>query len=236
MRNHPSGFELDDCLSHQWRGEGLFSSLAPEALEEFDAMTFSSVYPRGAVLYEEGQAARGAIMICHGSAKLSISSNDGRTLITRIVPAGEFLGLSTSILGTPYKSTAETLEPTHVNFVRRDDLLRFIDTHHDACLNLARVLSRECEVDADHIRSLELAQSAAERLASLILSWCTADGKPTSRAQLLRTHEHVSQLIGTSRETVTRLLNDFQQRNLIAIQGANLFIRDRAALESLVHT
>jgi CRP/FNR family transcriptional regulator, cyclic AMP receptor protein len=238
MRTSPYGFELfDDCLTCKWRGEGFFCNLEPDALKAFDAITFTNVYPEGAVLYSEGQAPRGGFEICHGSAKLSISSADGRTLITKIVGAGEVLGLSSSMSGNPYKSTAETLEPSQVNFVRRDDLLRFIDKHRQACTNVARALTRECEADADHIRSLELSHTATEKLANLILSWCAADGKrcePGCRVQMLMTHEDMSQLIGTSRETVTRLLKEFREKKLVTIKGSTLIIHDRSALESLV--
>jgi CRP/FNR family transcriptional regulator len=233
----PYGFELfDNCLTCKWRSEGFFCDLEPAALKAFDAITFTNVYPQGAVLYSEGQSPRGAFEICHGGAKLSISSADGRTLITKIVGPGEILGLSSSISGNPYKSTAETLEPTQVNFVRREDLLRFIDKHHAACANVTRALVLECEGNADHIRALELSHSAAGKLANLILSWCPPESKPTGldfRVQMLMTHEDVSQLIGTTRETVTRLLKGFREKKLITVKGSTIIIHDRAALESL---
>ena len=237
MRIRPYGFELfDDCLTCKWREEGVFLNLEPAALTAFDAIRFTNVYPAGAVLYAEGQTPQGVYVICHGSAKLSISSADGRTLITKIAGPGEVLGLSSSISGNPYKSTAETLEPSQVSSIRRNDLARFIETHPQVAANVVRVLSGECEAYADHIRALELSQSAAEKLALLILSWCT-DGKlaePDYRVQMLMRHEDVSQLIGTSRETVTRLLKEFRRKKMISVKGSTLIVHDRAALESLV--
>jgi CRP/FNR family transcriptional regulator len=156
----------------------------------------------------------------------------------KIVGPGELLGLSSFISGNPYKSTAETLEPSQVNFVRSDDLTRFIGTHHQAYANVARALARECEAAADHIRALELSRTAAEKLAHLILSWCDSAEKPLAsdcRIQMLMTHEDVSQLIGTTRETVTRLLKDFRRRKLLTVKGSTLIVHDRAALQSLIH-
>lgn len=238
MRSPPYGFELfDDCATCKWRDESFFCNLEPEALKSLESMVFTNVYPDGAVLFSEGQPARGAFLVCHGSAKLSISSGEGKTLITKITAPGELLGLSSALSGHPYKATAETIEPSQVNFVRREDLLRFIHEHHAACGNVARQLTHDCETDEDHIRAIGLSHSAGEKLANLILTWCAEHGKAGEggiRVQMLMTHEDISQLIGTSRETVTRLLKEFREKKLISIKGATMTVHNRAALESLV--
>jgi len=238
LRSPPYGFELlDDCANCKWRDEQFFCSLDPETLKTLESIVFTNVYPDGAILFAEGQPARGVFLMCHGSAKLSISSGDGKTLITKITEPGELLGLSSALSGHPYKATAETIEPSQVNFVRREDLLRFIHEHHSACSNVARQLTNDCEADEEHIRAIGLSHSAGEKLANLILSWCNERGKAGEsgiRVQLLMTHEDISQLIGTSRETVTRLLKEFREKKLISIKGATMTVHNRAALESLV--
>ena len=238
MRTAPYGFELfENCVACKWRMEDFFCNLDEKALKSFDTLAFTNVYPEGAVLFAEAQPPRGIFLICRGSAKLSISAGDGKTLITHIAQAGEVLGISSVFTGNPYKSTAETLEPTQVNFVRRDDFLRFVQQYQEACMKGARQLSQECEADADHIRALGLSHSAAEKLAHLLLSWAAQRGKQSDaglRVQLLMTHEDISQLIGTSRETVTRLLKEFRDKKIIAIRGSALTILNQPALEALV--
>jgi len=237
MRGSHYGFDLfDDCLTCTWRTEGFFCNIEPSVRLKFDAITFTNVYPDGAVLFSEGQPPRGIFLICHGRAKLSISSNEGKTLITKIAEAGEALGLSSSLSGNPYKTAAETLEPSQIKFVRRDDLLRFVGEHHQASASVILQLAAECEAGTDHIRAIELSHSAAGKLANLILSWCATQGKGCDpcRCQMLMTHEDLSQLIGTSRETVTRLLKEFRDRKLITLKGSALTVQNRAALEALV--
>jgi CRP/FNR family transcriptional regulator len=227
---------LENCVNCKWRKESFFCQLDAPALELLDKLAFTNVYPAGAALFFEGQPPRGAFLLCHGSAKVSISSSDGKTLISRIAHAGEALGLSGTISGHPYKGTAETLEPSQVNFVRRDDFLRFLDQHHRAAINAARQLAQVVALDADHIRSLVLSHSAAEKLAHLLLEWMAENGKDVdngTRIQLLMTHEDISQLIGTSRETVTRLLKEFREKRILTIKGASLTVHDRTALEKL---
>jgi CRP/FNR family cyclic AMP-dependent transcriptional regulator len=236
MHGRPYGFDLfDSCATCTWREDSFFCNLDHAALEAFDAIAYTNAYPEGAVLFSEGQEPRGTFLICHGSAKLSISSADGRTLITRIARAGEVLGLSSSLSGHPYKATAEILEPSQVNFVRREDFHRLLASHPSAYPSVVLQLSAECEADADHIRVIELSHSAAEKLANLILSWCTNEESSQScRCQMLLTHEDVAQLIGTSRETVTRLFKDFREQKLISMKGATLTVHDIPALRAMV--
>jgi len=238
MRTPPYGFEFfENCTTCKWRTDGFFCSLPDGALTAFDTIAFTNVYPEGAVLYAEGQPPRGVFVLCRGAVKLSISSGDGKTLITRIAQHGECLGLSSVLTGNAYKSSAETIEPSQVNFIKREDFVRFIQEHTAACASSSRQLSIQCEADADHIRALGLSHSAAEKLAHLLLSWATENGKQVdngTRLQLLMTHEDISQLIGTSRETVTRLLKEFREKNIVSIKGSSLTISNTAALEALV--
>lgn len=230
------GFErVDSCLECPWRHKGFFCDLAPAPLKVFDTITFTNVYPVDSVLFSEGEESRGVFVMCRGSARLSISSNDGKTLITRIVTPGEILGLSASISGHPYKTEARTLEISQVNFVSRVELLHLLETFHQASLNATRALALECEADANHIRALELSHSATERLASLILSWCPPDQKPCRgcRVPMLMTHEDLSQLIGSSRETVTRILKMFREKKLISVKGSTITILNCEALEGV---
>jgi CRP/FNR family transcriptional regulator, cyclic AMP receptor protein len=232
------GFDLfENCQACTWRGPSFFCQLPSETLQAFDALTFTNIYPKGAILFSEGETPRGIFQLCHGSVKLSISSEDGKTLITRIVEQGEPLGLSATISGNPSKVTAETLEPSQVNFVRREDFLRFVRGSTVAATNALRQLAAECEAGSERVRAMELSQSAAGKLAGLLLSWCAERGKSSEtgiRMQMLMTHDDISHLINTSRETVTRLLRDLRDEQVISVKGSSLTIHNKPRLEELV--
>ena len=85
------------------------------------------------------------------------------------------------------------------------------------------------------MRSLGLSHSAAEKLARFLLDWCAShgDGGVEIRAKLTLTHEEIAQMIGTSRETVTRLFADFKKREVLQIKGSTLVIRNQAELKGL---
>lgn len=189
------------------------------------------------MLYAENEPPRGLFVLCSGSVRLSISSGSGKTLIKRTVPQGEVLGLSSVLSGRAYSSTAETVTPSQLKFVKRDDFLRFAEEHREVSFNVARQLIEECESDANQIRALGLANSAAERLAQLLLAWCEEAGQPSAsgmRFPVLMTHEEISQLIGTSRETVTRLLKSFREKKILTVRRSSMTLHRKSDLEELL--
>lgn len=232
------GIEIcNHCDACKWRTDNFFCQFDPETLAAFDKITFTNVYPDGALLYAEGELPSGLFILCTGQAKLTISSGSGKTLIKRIVQPGETLGLSSVISGNAYKATAETVRPSQLKFVKREDFTRFVAEHRDVQFNIARQLIEECESDANQIRALGLANSAAERLAQLLLAWCDETGHPSEsgmRFPVAMTHEDISQLIGTSRETVTRLLKSFKEKKILTVRRSSMTLHKKSDLEDLI--
>ena len=86
------------------------------------------------------------------------------------------------------------------------------------------------------IRSLGLSHSVSEKLARLLLEWAS-DGETTKdgvRIKVALTHEEIAQLIGTSRETVTRVLGEFREHHLAQLHGSTLLIQNKVGLEKLI--
>jgi CRP/FNR family cyclic AMP-dependent transcriptional regulator len=234
----PYGLEISDsCTTCGVRGPGYFCDFEAELLKSFEALKYATVFPKGAVLFVEGQSPRGVFMICSGRVKLSTCSSEGKAIITRIAEGGEVLGLSAAVSGKPYMVTAETLMPCQVNFIKRDDFLSFLKDNGAACLRVAEHLSNNYHYAFEQVRSLGLSHSAAEKLAKLMLEWAAKSGRNTDKGitvKLTLTHEEIAQLIGTSRETVTRLLGLFKQKQLIQVKGSTLTIRNKPALTAMV--
>ena len=227
----------DSCAECDVRFSRLFCNLPIEALRGLDTIKYTASFPKGALLFFEGQSPRGVFIMCTGRVKLSTTSGEGKALITQIASEGDLIGLSATMSGKPYEVTAESLEPCTVNVVRRDDFLRFMTEHPEACLKVAQHLANDYHATFEKARTLGLSSSAAEKLARLMLDWVERDGKPNQQGiqlKLTLTHEEIAQMINTSRETVTRLLSSFKTANIIQIKGATLLVRDTQALESLV--
>jgi CRP/FNR family cyclic AMP-dependent transcriptional regulator len=233
----PYGLPItENCVICKLRHSGFFCDLPKQSVEDLDKIKYPSIFPQGAVLFVEGQSPRGVYVICTGRVKLTTTSRDGKTLILRIAQAGEILGLHGTVSGKAYELTAETLQPCQLDFVKKDDFLKFLQSHADACLNAAQHLSQDCQSAYEMIRSLGLSHSVSEKLARLLLEWAS-DGEETKdgiRIKVALTHEEIAQLIGTSRETVTRVLGEFREKEVAQLRGSTLLIRNKAALEKLI--
>jgi CRP/FNR family transcriptional regulator len=217
------------------RSDSFFCGLPMSALEDFNKIKYTAAYPQNSVLFVEGQMPRGIYMLCKGRVKMSATSRDGKTLILKIAQPGEVLGLHATVSGSPYETTAETGQPCQLNFVKREDFLRFLQTHGDACLQAAQHLSKDCNSAYQQIRSLGLSHSVPERLARLLLEWSIgSNSNVDSKVKLSLTHDEISQIIGTSRETVTRTLAEFRRRRFAILKGSTLTIQNKPALERLV--
>jgi len=232
----PYNLEMsDNCVNCKLRGRSFFCQFGGEELQGLAAISYSTVYPENSVLFVEGQMPRGIYILCRGKAKLSMVSSEGKTLILHIAEPGDILGLSSCLLSQPYQATVETLSPCQLNFIRRDDFLLYIRNHPEAMFRVAEFLSREYRDACNEIGSLGLAHSAAEKMARLLLEWkeTRANGNGATTLKLSLTHEEMAQMIGSSRETVTRMLARFRAKNYIEVHGSTLLIRNRAALQFL---
>jgi len=231
----PHALELTESRGDcELRSETFFCNLSPAALTSFEALKYPMPYSEGAVLFLEGQPPRGIFVVCKGRVKLSVRCSEGRTIILRIVGPGNVLGLNATVSGTPYESTAETLEPCEVNFVRREGFLGFLRQHGEASLRAAQQLSADYSRACEQIRTLGLAHSAPQKLARFLLDWSQKgqETKHGTRVRLTLKHEEIGQIIGTTRETVTRTLAEFKGRKLITLHGSSLVIENRPALEN----
>ena len=193
-------------------------------------------YPKGAVLFIEGQAACGIFAVCSGQVKLSTSSLEGRAVILKIAEAGELIGLPATLSGKPYEVTAEVSEQARVNFIPRATFLRFLHANPEAVIQVAQLLTDGHYADHEVIQSLGLSRSASEKLARFFLGSSANHARGQDRLRIALTQEEIGEMIGVSRETVTRLLTAFKKRNLLTVNGATVNICNRAALQSLAGT
>jgi CRP/FNR family transcriptional regulator len=233
----PYGLEIiDSCLSCPHREERLFCNLPPSGLEKLAAITSAASYPKGATLFVEGQSPRGVFILCTGRVKLSTSSADGKTLILRISEPGEVLGLPATVTGKPYELTADVIEPTQANFITRQNFLLFLREHGEAALRVAQQLGETYHSAIAEMRTIGFSHSVTEKLARFLLDLIADNDviKGEVKVTLTLTHEEIAQMIGSSRETVTRLFGEFKKKQLLQVRGSTLVIKNKAGFESLL--
>jgi CRP/FNR family cyclic AMP-dependent transcriptional regulator len=229
---------IDNCVTCPVREEHLFCNLPAAAVQKLDRIKSTAVYPKSAMLFIEGQQPRGVFVLCTGKVKLSTSSREGKTIITKLSDAGDVLGLNATVSNRPYEVTAEMVEPGQANFIARDAFLQFLREHGEVAVRVAEQLSRNYYTAYEEIRTLGLTTSPAEKFAKLLLSW-SSDSKDAANAaqiSMTLTHEEIAEMIGTTRETVSRLFSEFKKKQLLHVKGATLTIRNREALERMLQS
>lgn len=226
---------IDNCVTCPVREEHLFCNLPSATLQKLNEIKSTAVYPRSAMLFIEGQQPRGVFVLCAGKVKLSTSSKEGKTIITKLSDPGDVLGLNATISNRPYEVTAEMVEAGQANFIARDAFLQFLREHGEVAVRVAEQLSQNYYTAYEEIRTLGLTTSPAEKFAKLLLSW-SVESKDTGKQPQIRmtlTHEEIAEMIGTTRETVSRLFSEFKKKQLLQVKGATLTIRDKGALEQI---
>jgi CRP/FNR family transcriptional regulator len=215
----------------------MFCNLSGQALEDYTKIGVDATFQRGATLFTEDSRAEGVFVICSGQVKLSCTSREGKTLILKIAMPGDVLGLAAVVGGTPHEVTAETATPTRIKNIRRDDFLKFLERNGEGSLHAAKSLADEYKAAFFDARRLALSGSAAGRLASVLLEWgkaSTGCGQHKEmKFTMALTHEELANLVGSSRETITRMLGKFRKERLIDVRGASISILSPDVLERM---
>ncbi len=221
---------------HERRHRSLTKSndICAEVVRSLAAFAIPLYHPKGTTLFGEGQRSRGVFILYSGRVKLFTSSVDGKNLILRFADSGEILGLAGTLSGQPYEAWAEAIQPTETGFVDRGYLIHLMRHRCELAVQVAMHLGESyCSAIAG-VRTMGHSRSASQKLATFLLDWCESNRlfHGEANARLTLTHEEIAEVIGTSRETVTRLLSGFKKNGLIQWKGCNLALTDRSALES----
>jgi CRP-like cAMP-binding protein len=192
--------------------------------------------PKHAKLLEEGQMPEGIFVLVRGSVKLFVSLKGGKMLILRVVQSGEVLGLSATMSTRPAEYTAETLSPTQFLYVPRKDFLALLEEHPEICISVVEVLSHQLREAVNMIHYSSGSQPAVDKLADLLELWVAESGQITERGIELKlplTQEEIGQMIGVSRETVSRLMAEFEEQGILELEGSRIRILKGHHLEEM---
>jgi CRP/FNR family cyclic AMP-dependent transcriptional regulator len=230
-----NGFSTASRPPIMFHNDHPFANLSGAALAQFEAIAPEVSRARGEALFVEGETPRYVYVICSGRVKLSVSSREGRTAILRIAGPGEVLGISAAMSGTQHETTADAVELCRVKAIRVSDFLRFLQNFPEASAEATSCLLREYRVVLNNVCRLALPNTVAGRLATLLLEWLDVRRATASDRRFIvaLTQEEIASMTNTSRETVSRVLHQFQQDKLISIKGASVTILQPQALESL---
>ncbi|HHY46155.1 MAG TPA: Crp/Fnr family transcriptional regulator [Firmicutes bacterium] len=214
----------------------LFSEMNEDDFSRIMLVARERVYPKGATLFLEDEPGDCMFIIVKGAVKVYTLSPEGREKTIAILSRGDCLGEMAVLDGRPRSASAEAIEETRAVIITRDDFRQVLLASPRTMLKVIELLSQRLRAVDRHIEYLAL-KDASARLASFLLALAERHGRPLDgkghKIDIKLTHQELASLAGISRETATRLINQFQDAGLIETSGGWLVILDFKRLSML---
>ncbi len=208
----------------------LFRGLDRSELAAFAAVTRERGYPRGSVIVFEDDPGDALFIVREGRVKVVLIGEDGREVILGILGVGDHFGELSLIDGQPRSAHVIAMEDSRLLVLRREDFRLRVQESPRVGWALMQELSIRLRRADQQIGSLVLLDVSG-RIARLLLARLSADETAAKGKRL--THQQIAQMVGASRETVSRAMKDFQERGWITVERRQIVVTDRAALERL---
>lgn len=211
-----------------------FSGLSAEHKELLASVVVTARYRKGQILFVEGEPSRSLHFIKRGRVKVYRLAADGREHILHLLGDGEPVALVPFLDGGPYPANAEVLEASEIAQITFDEFERIAKAHPDILVHLLRFLAKRMRASQEEITALSL-QNVTSRLARRILDLCERHGRAVAdgiEVDLSLSRQELGSWIGTSRETTTRLLQQFQREGVLRVDGSRLVVLKPFILQS----
>ena len=206
----------------------LFSGLPPDELQQFAAITREKTYPKSSVILFEDDPGDSLFVIRSGRVKVVLVGEDGREVILGVLGVGDHFGELSLIDDQPRSAHVIAMEDSSLLVLRRDDFRRRVESSPTVAWTLLSELSRRLRRADGKIGGLVLLDVPG-RIARLLLDMSEEGGSETIEKPL--THQTIAQMIGASRETVSRAMREFQDQGWIGVERRKIRVADREGLK-----
>ncbi|UCG88829.1 MAG: Crp/Fnr family transcriptional regulator [Gemmatimonadota bacterium] len=207
----------------------LFAHLSEPEIHRISQITRKKTYPKNSVIVFENDPGDALYVVDSGQVKVVLTGEDGREVILSVLGQGDFFGEMALIDDMPRSANVIAMENSRLIVLYRDDFHRCLEAQPRIALGLLRALSRRLRSADDKIGGLVLLDVPG-RIARLLLQ--LADEGDGSKISRKITHHTIAQMVGSSRETVSRTIGNLTERGLISVTRKHIAIADRAGLEA----
>jgi CRP/FNR family cyclic AMP-dependent transcriptional regulator len=208
----------------------LFAHISDEEAASISRATRERIYPKNSVIVFEDDPGDALFVVKSGQVKVVLISEDGREVILSVLGEGDFFGEMSLIDDQPRSAHVIAMEDSRLLVLYREDFHRCLERTPRIALGLLRALSRRLRSADDKIGGLVLLDVPG-RVARLLLELAD-DGNGTTISRSI-THHTIAQMIGSSRETVSRTIRTFTENGLLTVSKQTIEIVKRTELESL---
>ena len=206
----------------------LFEQLADDDLEEIASHLIERSFPRNATVMEEGLPGDYMYVIREGRVKVTKLSGDGREKILELLEAGDFFGEMSLLDSAPRSASVKALTDVRIQALARNDFLNVLRRSPDLALAVIQELTRRLRQVDEQASSLSF-QRVKERTQGLLLRLAREEpGLPEHRVTQALTHQQIADMIGTSRETVTRAIKGLKEEGWLQQRGKQYLVPPEA--------
>lgn len=206
----------------------LFAGLETDDLSRLSLLLTEKSFARDAVVVSAHDAGDALYIVSSGSVKVSLLGENGREIILSTLSDGDFFGEMSLVDGEPRSATVTCITDAHLLRLSRRDFLQLLRSYPSIGVNVMTEMCVRLRRADEAIGNLALLDVYG-RVARFILERAAEEGEEGEEGILLRkmpTQQHVASRIGTSRETVSRALSEFQRRGFIEQRGRGWLVRD----------
>src|SRR4051812_10557309 len=205
----------------------LFSGLQRDEIQRFADLTRERSYPKGSVILFQDDPGDSLFVLRAGRVKVVLIGEDGREVILGVLEPGAHFGELALIDDQPRSAHVIAMDDAQLLILRREDFRRRVEANPSVAWALLTELSRRLRRADQKIGGLVLLDVPG-RIARLLLDLANESSGPTIEKAL--THQTIAQMIGASRETVSRAMKEFQDEGLIRVERRRIALGDRDAL------
>ncbi len=205
----------------------LFRDLDPPELEALARVSFRREVARGTVIFEAGEEADEVFVVATGKVRIAVSTPEGKELILATLGSGQVFGEMALLDSAPRSASAIAETRVELIGIHRADFQRLLDAHPNISKKLLAMLSRRLRRANARMQSLAY-MDVAGRLARYFLDLARDHGQDLGNGWVVvrrPTHADIAHSIGASRETVSRLLGEFEERFGMVNRGKFTYIR-----------
>lgn len=206
----------------------LLSRIEPPELQRLADLTRERHFAKGSVVIFRGDPGDALYIVQKGTVKVVLTGEDGRDVILGVLGVGEHFGELSLIDEQPRSAHVIAMEDTVLVVLRREDFRRRVETSPTIAWSLLVELSRRLRAADGKIGGLVLLDVPG-RVARLLLDMAAESGGDTVKKPV--THQTIAQMIGASRESVSRAMSEFQETGLVRVEHRTISVADRAGLE-----
>jgi CRP-like cAMP-binding protein len=205
----------------------IFSELTDEDIVSLSRVAIRKHYAKDAVIFFENEEGDFFFMILDGRIKVTILGDDGREVILSLLGAGDFFGEMALLDNEPRSATAIAVEDSELLSLHRTDFQSVLSDKTSIATSLMRILSGRLRKANHQISTLALLDVYG-RVARVIVDMAREEGRRLKDGRIAfrrATHQEIANRIGTTRETVTRMLKDLERQGLIHVEGKELVVQ-----------